>query len=87
MRRRIGMTTTIAAAAAAALWLMSADATMQQRAGAGQNAPTPRTSDGKVDLSGVWIAGGGGGGGGDLKPDEQGNVTVLSRGRPCHPGQ
>ena len=87
MRRRIGTTTTIAAAAAAALWLMSADATMQQRAGAGQNAPTPRTADGKVDLSGVWIAGGGGGGGGDLKPDEQGNVTVLSRGRPCHPGQ
>jgi hypothetical protein len=88
MRRRIGTTTIIAATAAAALWLMSADATMQQqRAGTGQNAPTPHTADGKVDLSGVWIAGAGGGGGGDLKPDEQGNLTVLSRGRPCHPGQ
>jgi hypothetical protein len=86
MRRRIGTSTTIAAATAAALWLLSADATMQQRAGAGQIAPTPRTADGKVDLSGMWVAGGGGGGG-DLKPDEQGNVTVLSRGRPCHPGQ
>jgi hypothetical protein len=83
MRRRIGTSTTIAAVTAAALWLLSANATMQQRAGGGQNAPTPRTADGKVDLSGVWVAGGGG----DLRPDEQGNVTVLSRGRPCHPGQ
>src|SRR5512145_1454319 len=86
--RRIRTNTSIAVAVAAALWLMPADATMQRGAGTGptgQNAPTPRTADGKVDFSGLWV--GGGGGGGDLKPDEQGNVTVLSRGRPCHPGQ
>jgi hypothetical protein len=86
MRRRIGTNTIIAAAVAATLWLLSADAMMQQRPAGAQNVATPRTSDGKVDFSGIWIAGQGGGGG-DLKPDEQGNVTVLSRGRPCHPGQ
>ena len=84
MRRRIRTNTSIAVAVAAALWLMPADATLQQRA-AGQTVATPRTHDGKVDLSGMWV--GGGGGGGDLKPDAQGNITVLSRGRPCHPGQ
>ena len=84
MRRRIRTTTSIAVAVAAAMWLTPADATLQQPAGAGPNAAAPRTRDGKVDFSGVWV---GTGGGGDLKPDEQGNVTVLSRGRPCHPGQ
>lgn len=84
MRRRIRTTTSIAVAVAAAMWLTPADATLQQQAGAGPNAAAPRTRDGKVDFSGVWV---GTGGGGDLKPDEQGNVTVLSRGRPCHPGQ
>lgn len=75
--------TIVAVAAAAALWLMPAGAAQQPRAGAGQNAPTPRTPDGKPDLSGVWV----GTAAGDLKPDAQGNITVLSRGRPCHPGQ
>ena len=82
MRRRIRTNTSIAVIAAAALWL-STEATMQQRAGGAQNVATPRTADGKVDFSGVWINTAAG----DLKPDEQGNVTVLSRGRPCHPGQ
>jgi hypothetical protein len=36
-----------------------------------------------VDFTGVWV----GAAAGDLRPDEQGNITVLSRGRPCHPGQ
>lgn len=81
MGRSIRSTTSIAVAVAAALWLLPADATMQQRAG--QNVATPRTADGKVDLSGVWV----GIAAGNLAPDEQGNLTVLSRGRPCHPGQ
>jgi hypothetical protein len=85
IRRRILTNASLAVAVAAALWLLPADAAMQQRTGAGANAPTPRAADGKVDFSGLWV--GGGGGGGDLKPDEQGNVTVLSKGRPCHPGQ
>jgi hypothetical protein len=82
MLRRIRTSTSIAAALLAVLWLTAADATMQQGASNG-NAATPRTPDGKVDFSGMWV----GTGGGDLKPDESGNITVLSRGRPCHPGQ
>lgn len=53
-------------------------------AGAKPNVPTPRTADGKVDLSGVWQGGGGGGGGPQV--DATGNVTVLSKQRPCAPG-
>lgn len=83
MLRRIRISASVAATIAAALWLTTTAATTQQRASSG-NAATPRTSDGKVDFSGMWV---GGGGGGDLKPDESGNITVLSRGRPCHPGQ
>ena len=84
MRRGMWINGTIVAAAAgAALWLMPAGAAQQPRAGAGPNVAAPRTPAGKVDFSGVWVATGGG----DLKPDEQGNVTVLSKGRPCHPGQ
>jgi hypothetical protein len=47
---------------------------------AAQEGRTPGT---KPDLSGVWVAGGDGG----LQQDAQGNITVLTRGRPCHPGQ
>lgn len=45
---------------------------------------TPRLSDGRPDLNGVW----GGGGGGDAdRPDAKGNLTVLTKGRPCSPFQ
>ena len=81
MMRRIRTSTALAGVLGAALWFTAADATMQQAKPA---AATPRTADGKVDFSGMWVNTGGGG---DLKPDESGNVTVLSRGRPCHPGQ
>jgi hypothetical protein len=75
MRRRLRTYTSIAGAAALVVWLNASDATAQ-------NA-TPRTAAGKPDFTGIWV----GSADGDLKPDEQGNVTVLSKGRPCHPGQ
>ena len=84
MRGRIHTLGIIVGVVLAAVWLMPAHAAQAPRAGAAQNAPTPQTSDGKPDLGGVWVNTGGGG---DIKPDGQGNVTVLSRGRPCHPGQ
>jgi len=46
-----------------------------------QNVPTPRTTDGHPDLSGMW--GGGGGGIGGATIDEKGNLVQLTRGRPC----
>lgn len=64
------------------LWLAQPGSAQQPPRGAGEVA-TPRTPDGKVDFSGVWVASPSG----DLRPDAQGNITVLSKGRPCHPGQ
>ena len=48
-----------------------------------QTVATPRTPDGKPDLSGFW---GGGGGDGGAQADPEGNLTVLNRSRGCHPG-
>jgi hypothetical protein len=78
MMRRIRTSTALAGVLGAALWFTAADATMQQGGGAAAKpaGPTPRTADGKVDFSGMWVNTGGGG-----------DLTVLSRGRPCHPGQ
>jgi len=83
MRRRIRTNTIIAAAGAAMLWLLAPDAIGQNAPASRTSAPTPRTAAGKPDFSGMWV----GTADADLKPDEQGNVTVLSKGRPCHPGQ
>lgn len=86
MRQSFRFGRATAVAIAAAIWFSNAQGAAQDR-GEGTAAATPRTVDGKPDLSGVWAGGGGGGGGEGLKPDEKGNITVLSKGRPCHPGQ
>ena len=80
MRRRFRINTSLAVAVA--LWLAPA-CSAPQRAGTGQNASAPRMADGKVDFSGLWVDTEGVE---DLKPDAEGNITVLTPGRPCHPG-
>jgi hypothetical protein len=51
----------------------------------GEAGATPRMPDGKPDLNGMW--GGGGGGDDQAKPDANGNLTVLTKQRPCAPTQ
>src|SRR5262245_60244203 len=83
--RRIWTTPSIVALTVATLSLVPAGAAMQYGAetrSAAPAGPTPRTADGKVDFSGIWVVAGEG-----VKPDAQGNITYLSQGRPCHPGQ
>jgi len=78
MRRRTRTSTIIAAAGAAMLWLSAPDAIGQNEPASRTSAPTPRTAAGRPDFSGRWVASADG----DLKPDEQSNVTFLSKGRP-----
>lgn len=51
--------------------------------------PTPRTADGKPDLTGTWVAGGGGGGGGGraLVELEEGKFAEEFPSRRCGPTQ
>jgi hypothetical protein len=48
---------------------------------------TPRTADGKLDLSGLWTGAAGGGGGRAYEVDEKGNITDTFPSRRCAPSQ
>ena len=71
-------------AGAFAVALTPTSSALQQTSPARNNAaaaPTPPTPqlNGHPDLSGMW----GGRGGGQPKPDDKGNLTVLTKQRPC----
>jgi len=78
------------AAVVAALAAAAAQAPAQGRGTTVQadaaSVPTPRTPDGKPDLSGFWGNVGGGGEDGGAQLDEKGNLVVLNKSRGCHPG-
>ena len=59
--------------------------TSAQAPAGGDTAATPRTPDGKPDLSGMWT--GGGGGGRPVDVDEKGNVEEIFPSRRCGPTQ
>ena len=88
MMRRMLHGGSAAAVVAAAMWMAGSPVVAQQppgaRAGAGQNVPTPRTPDGKPDLSGRW-GGGGGGGGRGRQEDQAGNIQIVGRYRKNNP--
>jgi hypothetical protein len=72
--------------AAFALTVVSISGQTRTSANASSGEPaTPRTADGKPDLSGMW--GGGGGGGRPVDVDEKGNVEEIFPSRRCGPTQ
>jgi hypothetical protein len=80
----------IGALAIAAMASAVPAAQMQSGASNGDPAamPTPRTADGKPDLTGTWVAGGGGGGGGrPLVELEEGKFAEEFPSRRCGPTQ
>jgi len=80
MIRRLLYISAVASLAVAALALTSFAQT-----GGGAGVPTPRTPDGKPDLSGMWAAGAGPGR--PVEVDEKGNVEEIFPSRRCGPTQ
>src|SRR5687767_1561506 len=67
--------------------LAQAPAPLAQTNAGSAAVATPRTPDGKPDLSGMWIAGAGGGGGRAYEVDERGNIVDTFPSRRCSPTQ
>ena len=94
MTRRFFRYSATMALAVAILWCLPARVAAQYEAGgqgaqarAGNQAdaaPTPRTADGHPDFTGLWARGSSGNSTG---PDPNAPITVLTKGRPCAPGQ
>jgi hypothetical protein len=76
--RRVAYVSAVLSLAVAALAISSS----------AQTPATPRTADGKPDLSGMWVGGGGGGGGArEYQVDERGNIVDTFPSRRCGPTQ
>jgi hypothetical protein len=87
-RRFVSITAALSVAVAALAMAVSPEAqTTTTGNAAGASVPTPRTADGKPDLSGMWVAGAGGGGGRAYAVDNQGNITDTFPSRRCAPSQ
>ena len=83
-RRSLYLCVAVSVAALALAVTISAQTRTNGNASNGEVA-TPRTSDGKPDLSGMWA--GGGGGGRPVDVDEKGNVEEIFPSRRCGPTQ
>jgi len=89
MTRRFVSITAVVSVAVAALAMAVAPQAQTNGGNAGTSVATPRTPDGKPDLSGMWVAAaaGGGGGGRAYAVDAQGNITDTFPSRRCGPSQ
>jgi len=91
MTRRVFRCRVLTALAVALISLLSTHGAAQSGGGQGaparpaNEAPTPRTADGHPDFTGLWVRGGGGSN--STAPDLNAAITVLTKGRPCAPGQ
>lgn len=84
-RRFLGKMKTAFVMMAVVVWWVPTLVAAQSVSAARGSANTPRTPDGKPDLSGFWANTSDEGRA--YKPDAQGNVNALSDSRPCQPGQ
>jgi hypothetical protein len=86
-RRFVSITAVVSVAVAALAMAVSPEAQTNTGSAGGASVATPRTPDGKPDLSGMWVAGAGGGGGRAYEVDAQGNITDTFPSRRCAPTQ